>query len=509
LNHTEEFRDLDILFLVPPVFRIMGKKWDAYPLGIGYLVATLDKINVRSAIYHANYVGADNCSPNESWLLYLSKKWDGYYAATKDETHSVWKELVHVIRTTNPKIVGISSSIVDIPSTDMVISLVKKTNPNIKIIVGGPSATTYSEKLLQNPQIDVLVMGEGERTISELVPLLLEEGLNWDKLEKVKGIKYRVGGNDNIEWAITTDRRELIEDIDDIPFPNRDRVFIVNPLGELEKIYLVQDVLLARGCPFKCKFCSAFTVWGTRKPRIRSNVNIIQELTELKTKYNQKQFIFWDDLFTVNKKRVESFCNDLIARNLNIKWVCLARIDTVDKGMLELMKRAGCMEVQFGVESGTDRILKLMNKGITVEQIKNTAKIIRESGITWRIFLIIGLPTETEQEICETIKFIDILQPDSVDLSVFAPYPGTELYEELLKSGKINGSVDKSDASYFEKNYTMTISENRFKELATYAFNYTTRHNNRIRGPYSLIIRVLTWGKWKFLKTAGSFHIQA
>jgi len=485
-----DFSNLDVLFFIPPVFRIMGQKWDAYPLGLGYLVSTLDKINVKSAIYYSNYLEVDECPPNIYFLFYVSKQWEKFYSAVKDPEDDIWKEITLVLEKTNPKVVCLGSCIVDLPSLNMVINLIKAYNKEIIVVVGGPSATTYSEKLIQNPLIDFLVIGEGERTVGELIPILLNKPLNPEKIRAVKGIIYREGEN-----VIRNENRELIFNLDEIPFPNREKVFFVDKSKELKKLYLIRDILLSRGCPFNCKFCSAFTVWGTRKPRSRTKENIIEEINLLKSRYNQTFFIFWDDLFTSNRKRVVDFCNALIQSNLNITWLALARIDTIDEELLLLMKEAGCVQIQFGIESGSDRILELVNKGITVNQVIEKAKIIRKCKIPWSTFWVIGFPTETEEEISETLKLIDIINPTIAELSVFSPYPGTVFYSELSQSGHISEDTDRVDASYFEKNYTLNIPADRFKDIAIHAFNYISRHNNK----KSLLMN-LRYAKWLLYK---------
>lgn len=473
-DNGNDFCNLDVLFFIPPVFRIMGQKWEAYPLGMGYLVSTLDQIKIKSAIYYSNYLEIDECPPNIYFLLYLSKKWEEFYSVVKEPENEIWKEITYVLEKTKPKVVCLGSCIVDLPSLDMVIRLIKAYDKDIPIVVGGPSATTYYEKLIQNPSIDYLVIGEGEQTIRELIPLLLNKPVDAEKVRKIEGIIFRQGNT-----VIQTEKRELISNLDEIPFPNREKVFYVEKNKELKKLYLIRDILLSRGCPFNCKFCSAFTVWGTRKPRFRSKENIIEEIKLLKSRYNQTFFVFWDDLFTSNRKRVIDFCNALIEYNLNITWLALARIDTIDEELLLLMKKAGCVQIQFGIESGSDRILKLVNKGISVSQVIEKAKIIRKCNIPWSTFWVIGFPTETEDEIYDTLKLIDTIDPTMAELSVFSPYPGTEFYTELLQSGHISDESDRCDASYFEKNYTLNIPAERFKEIAIHAFNHISRHNNK------------------------------
>ena len=483
---TNEFSNLDVLFIVPPVLRILGKKWDYYPLGLGYLVSNLDQINVKSAIYHANYSEIDKCPPNENYILYMSKQWENYYSTTKDIDNIIWHELTQVLKIANPKIVGISSTIVGLSSTYIIANTIKNFNKEITVIVGGPLATTGSEKLINNSFIDFLVIGEGEQTINELIPLLLNKSANVEKLSDIKGIMYKKDNN-----IIKTGKRELISNLDKISFPNREKVFFIDKNKQIKKIYLTRDILLSRGCPYNCRFCSAFTIWGSRKPRSRTNDNIIEEIIHLKTQYNQKQFIFWDDLFTINRNKVVDLCNKIIQKKLNIKWICLARMDTIDKELILLMKKAGCVELQFGVESGSDRILDYIGKGLTINQIIEKAKIIRESNIRWLIFLIIGVPNETEQEIYKTIKFIEILKPYGVNLSMFSPYPGTELYTELLQLGQNKDKLNKSDFSNFENNWTLNISDERFKQIIEFAFNYVNTYNKKERTSFRSIINII------------------
>jgi len=256
-------------------------------------------------------------------------------------------------------------------------------------------------------------------------------------------------------------------------------MFFVDEQQRIKRMNAFADVLTSRGCPYPCMFCCAHAAWGTKKPRLRSVENVIEELKILHRHYQQKFFIFWDDLFTYDRKRAIHLCRRIIEENLKISWLCLVRINTLDAELLEIMKEAGCIEIQIGIESGSNRILKLIKKSLTIEMIKSAVPLIKNSGIKWRIFLMIGFPTETEKEIAETIGLVDELNPDFVDLGIFAPYPGTPIHEELKAQGLLGDSFMKSDMYNPEINFTGTISKKVFRKIAMDGFALVDQHNER------------------------------
>jgi radical SAM superfamily enzyme YgiQ (UPF0313 family) len=357
--------------------------------------------------------------------------------------------------------------VVDIPSTFILANIAKEVLPDVKVIVGGPTAITCSEYLMQNNSIDILVMSEGEETISKLTRLIIDNS-NVPELKDILGITYR----DVKNKIVSAPPRPLIPNLDNIPFPNRDSMFTLDAYGNVKYMHECSDILTSRGCPYPCTFCCAYEAWGSRKPRFRSVNNIISELKYLITTFNQEFFTFWDDLFTANKARTTELCEKIIQDKLNIKWICITRLNSLDSELLNIMRKAGCIEVQIGIESGSDRVLKYIKKGITLELIHEKVSLIKKSGIAWRIFLIIGFPSETKKEIYDTLNLISEIKPTSVDLSIFCPYPGTDLYYELKEKGALGSDFMKSDMWYPYNNYTGTMSNEEFRGIAFKALEY-------------------------------------
>ena len=408
------------------------------------------------------------------WFNY-SSKWETYYQRIENSNDPIWDEVLVVLAKTKPDIIGISVSNVTVSSALKIAKIAKGYNSNIKVIFGGPAATIIPDYVLENKSVDFLVYGEGEISTANLTEHILKNQLSSQILKQVKGIVFR-----DSEKIVKTEPQSLIQDLNKLPFPDRESMFRVNEKRELQKIYSNGDVLTSRGCPYLCKFCACFKIWGTRTPRSRSVKNIIDEISYLVQTYGQSSFVFWDDLFTVNKKHVIELCNEIIKQNLNIKWVCLARLNNIDREMIEAMKRAGCWQIQVGIESGCNRVLKFINKNLTIDLIKKKTKILRDSNINWLAFFIVGFPTETKGEIIQTLNFIKTIRPTTVGISIFSPYPGTELHTYINEHGlsKKSENYIKNDTWYIENNYSGTMSDSEFKEIAERALKFGDKYNS-------------------------------
>ena len=230
--------------------------------------------------------------------------------------------------------------------------------------------------------------------------------------------------------------------------------------------------MTSRGCPYNCSYC-ATSIWE-RKTRYRSIDNVMQEIRFVIEKYGAKQFTFKDDSFTVNRKRVVEFCEKLIKEGFGISWDCNTRVNLVDEEMLRLMKKAGCTSIKVGIESGSERILKLMSKNITFEQCGEAAKLFRKVGIHWTGYFMMGLPSETREDIYQTLKFMKELNPDYASLSVYEPFPGTGLFEKGVENGLVerNRTLENfytiSTKYYYVKDINRrvdTMSNEEFEKL--------------------------------------------
>jgi radical SAM superfamily enzyme YgiQ (UPF0313 family) len=333
----------------------------------------------------------------------------------------------------------------------MIPHIVKEKN--IKFIIGGPGVVNLPSSRLYESGYSVICYGEGERTVVELVHAF-ENGLS---LEDINGISYLNEGKE-----VKTPPRELIENLDVIPFPARDLLDMEKYIGTWEENMGVRvaSAISSRGCPFSCRFCDKTTFGG--KVRFMSPSRIIEEMKLLYDRYGAELVFFEEDLFTINKKRVLEFCS-LMEKELPGKmWGASSRVNTIDKEMLARMKHAGCTDLIFGVESGSQKILDLLGKGITVEQIENAFRWVKEVGIKAGMFLIIGVPGETQGDIDMTKRIIAKSEPNIIDVSYLTPIPGTEIYE--MTKHLIRDDIDLSNYNLMESVYRKDIFDVELEE---------------------------------------------
>jgi len=483
---TKQIGKLDVLFILPPHFRLVGENFFSFPLGLGYLVSYLRKKHFVSAIFNMDTTKRKcfftrvfnrlNLRNKYRWYSY-AKKWDIYYKRMEDSNDPIWGEVEGVIGKTKPKIVGGATSIINMPCAFNIAEIVKKLDSNTIVVLGGPAATTMPEYILGNEHVDFLVYGEGEESMAELTEHIFNNNTSPESLKRVKGIIFKHEGK-----VIKTPSRSLIQDLNELPFPDRESMFELDENNQIRKVYSNGDILTSRGCPYLCKFCACYTIWGTRTPRTRSVENIMLEVEHIVKTYGQKSFIFWDDLFTANKKRVIYFCEELIKRDLSIKWVCLARLNNLDREMLDIMKKAGCTQIQVGIESGSERILKFIGKNLSISVINKKAQLINDAAINWLAFIIIGFPTETKEEIEQTLNYIEKIRPSTIGVSIFSPYPGTDFYTFLNEKNLYNkqGEYLKNDTWYTGNNYTGTMSDEEFSKIALEALKFGDRYDRKL-----------------------------
>lgn len=305
-----------------------------------------------------------------------------------------------------------------------------KKKINSKIVVGGPHATIFPKQTMEEtPEIDYAVIGEGEITTVELIKAL--EGKK--DINEVRGIAYMEKGEIRINGI-----RPFIENIDEIELPARELLNMKEyvPAPTYYKKLPSYVILTSRGCPFRCIYCSK--IFGNTF-RFHSIERIIREMNILIEQYGAKEIIFRDDTFTINKEHVKNLCNEIIRLGLNkkIKWTCMTRVNLVDKELLDLMAKAGCWSIHYGVESGSQRLLDLIQKDITLEQVKQAFKWTKEVGIEIKAFFMLGLPTETKEESTRTIEFTKEVDPDWIQVTITVPYPGTRLYELAKNDGTL------------------------------------------------------------------------
>lgn len=287
------------------------------------------------------------------------------------------------------------------------------------VVAGGAFATSAAREVLDTDKFDAVVLGEGEKTIIELTNKPLSE---------VKGIACKVNGS--IKFV---KRQELLE-LDNLPFPAR-HLISKKKIQYKGGIHLFEGysttIFVSRGCPHNCSFCDT-DMWQ-RKYRLRDPGKIAEEIIHLKTKYGITNIRFPDDAFTINNKWVTKVCDKL--KKLDITWLALSTTDKVNRETLTMMKEAGCIGLFFGVESGSPRILKAMNKHATVDDNIRVIRLCKEVGITSSAYMMFGFPGENKESVEETKRFLLESKPDRSHFSTFIPLHGSDVWKNPQKYG--------------------------------------------------------------------------
>lgn len=342
------------------------------------------------------------------------------------------KDTIDWVKKENPNILGFSTCSATGRKAALIAQKVKQQNPNIVTVFGNFFATFNARRILEKyPFVDIIIRGEGEHTSLDLTKSL-ENNCN---LKKVLGINFR--NNDQI---ISTPDRPLIKDVNSLPFPDR-KLLDVNyhntTAGVIVAPKKFNSFLTSRGCIFRCRFCGcqrlARTLW-----RSRSVDNIIEELNLLSSQ-GYSQFLFVDDNFTLNPKRVIRLCQRIKKEKIDIEFFAEGRVDHCPKEMLQEMVRANCKMIYFGIENGTQRILDYYDKQTTPQQAKIAVKYARKVGIDVIVAsFILGAPNETREEIWNTLKFAQELKVDIPQFNILATFPGTDIWEELKNKSFVN-----------------------------------------------------------------------
>jgi radical SAM superfamily enzyme YgiQ (UPF0313 family) len=391
-----------------------------------------------------------------------------------DDVYQIgFENITNIVSKINPIVVGLTATTATIKESLNYIRNIKKELPNILTVIGGPHTTFLPvETLKKEKALDVVVIGEGEETLVELTNKYLKNNNdNHDSFfHNIKGIAYRNREkdfdnqkNDNINEKIrVTEPRPLIENLDELPFPARHLV----PFESYELSSQSGGMITSRGCVFSCDYCSSSLIMG-KKFRTRSPENIVNELEELVYKYNLKNIAFLDDIFMLDKRRAKLVANEIKERKLDIRFVASSRVNTVNKSLLEILKSAGMNTLYCGVESGSQRVLDLMKKGITLKQAQDAFKTSKNVGINIVGSFILGYPGETAKEMDETINFSLKLDPDYSQYSILTPFPGTPIYSKLNQENLLeneqwdNYTVLKSVIKYEEMGLSKRLVERK------------------------------------------------
>ncbi len=367
-------------------------------------------------------------------LLYIAAvlKKSGHEVLFFDEGVEFKKKnnLLDYIGHFKPAACGIALYTTNLYEAFKTIGNIKKKYPDCVIFVGGPHATVLPEKTLSEcPAIDFLICGEGENTTVEL----LDKISNGNTISGVNGLYYREGGN-----IKNTPPRLLIDNLDTIPFPSYELTRGLNyRFDTIRAGRKVATIMTSRGCPYECVFCAAKAVWK-KSFRRRSPENVVKEIAWLTQEYGYDELYFMDDLFAINSKWLDEFYLLMREYNIRLPWKCLGRVDSLSYSDYERMGKNGCYVIQFGVESGDNRILCDIKKKINTSEVRRAFSEARSAGLNTYGFFIFGHRLDTYQTVIKTVNFAKSLSPDFVSFFCMVPFPGTEVYDLVPQNLRFN-----------------------------------------------------------------------
>lgn len=445
-----------ILLIEPPFYSLFKDTFSLqrYPLSLAYLAGAIrEKTNWGVSVYNADFRPHMEKPNIDYWL---GKGFQNYIHNLTDLSGRAWREIEATIADCGPTVVGISAKSQNFKSALVVAKLAKAFNNQTTVIVGGPHPSMVREEVLAHPEIDICVVGEGERTIVEV----LEAVAAGEPLDDIHGIIFRKDGQ-----ILRTPPREPIDDLDCLAFPHEDAADLLKD-HDLYPIEAFANIFATRGCAYNCFFCGSREIWS-RKVRFRSPENVTSEIRHLQ-ELGVKRIHFDDDTFGVNKGYINDLCNALIRDCPGLKWSCEIHVKLVDEQTISLMKKAGCCWIQLGVESGNNAILSQIRKGITIDQAFDACRIIKRRGIGLEVFFIVGFPQDTEETIRDTVAAMKKIKCDNISYSIFTPYPGTEAFQFCRDHGLIGDDFDVSLYNHQSpaNSFCMNIAPDRFKVLA-------------------------------------------
>ena len=418
-------------------------------------------------------------------LLYIATciQEAGHEVQLVDGAFWTHREVMEKVRQFKPGFVGVSANASMWTKAMKTAEDIKAIDPSIHVTAAGPYPSAVEEKCLQQcSALDSLVIGEGEETVPELIAKL-EKG---ESLEGIAGVAFR--GDDGT--TIKNEPRPLIEDLDSIPIPRREL------LGDFDKYESppgsykekpIAIVMTSRGCKARCIYC--FQMKGERRIRFRSVENVVMEIEELVNRYGFREIRFLDETFTADRERALEIFRQLREKQLKFSFYVSSRVNTVDYKLLKEMKKAGCWAILYGAESGVQKNLNTMKKGITLDQTREAVKAAKKAGLKVYTPFIIGIPGETYEEALQTIEFAKELDPHYANFHSMTPFPGTELYENIDEYGTMSSNTDDYtfEGGAFVP-YTMTGEQ--IDELRTLAFR---RFYSRPKFIFRRLLEVRSW----------------
>ena len=448
-----------VMLIFPPLTQLGTSSRNVMmPLGISYLGAYLRHEGHEVKLLDACIEGCDTVIRKGEFITY------GLPVLKVVEKVLQWK----------PDFVGISCILSSTINTVLEIAAgVKAAAPGIVTVLGGNHPTFLADELAKKPEVDFIVLGEGEQSILDLVN-------NWPdmgKLIHVPGLAFKSGGS----WPVINPQTEYIKDLDTLPFPARDLLNIEGyfriglPIGGLTKTDRPMPILTSRGCPVRCCFCASTEFWGKRF-RMRSAENVLSEIEHLVSEYKIKELLFIDDNLTASKKRALIIFQGMIDRGFAMPWTTPngTAIWTLDEELLRLMKKSGCYELSLAVESGNQDVLKnIIHKPLNLDKVREVARLCKQIGIRTKASFVFGFPDETREQMKDTFRFALECRFDVNNFYVVSPLPGTPLYKQCQEENLFTEDFSFTNMHFRRPNIkNKYLSSEQIVRLAARQFIY-------------------------------------
>ena len=377
-------------------------------------------------------VGEHCADPIALGYLSSSLRKTGYDTSIIQQRKESDEEIVYQVASRNPAAVGFSVMTYNFNKAIRMARKLKSRNPKIQTVFGGYHVSAVPNKCLSYPEIDYIIIGEGEETLVELAGCII--GGSKTDLSKIRGIAYKTG-----EGVMVNPRRERIKNLDSLLFPDRYRLeecswgAPILPIPKNQRSFA--QVTYSRGCYHKCTFCTSSALWQGEVVH-RSAKNMVDEIEFLIKEHGTNGLFFTDLTFNVDRTKAIEFCDEINRGNVRIKWLDACRV-TDDFNLLRRMKESGCVKIAYGVESLDDPRLHELGKGTGRDKIMNCFEVTNKFGIITRAYLMMGYPDENEDSVRKMIKDVKELSTDQLRISLITPFPGTPFYDEMQQRGLI------------------------------------------------------------------------
>ena len=406
-------------------------------------------------------------------ILYLSAwlEQNNIHNDVHDTTFSNFTKTENFIKSNDYDVIAIYTNLMTKLNVLKFVKFIKEHKPNCTVVLGGPDVT-YNVFNYLNAGADVIVIGEGEQTMLEIVQAC-QQGVT-KEFAHINGLAYKQDDGS----IIKTDPRMRIKEINDIPYPNRKKIDMAAYLKVWKDNHGKSAMTMStqRGCPYTCKWCST-AVYG-QSYRRRSPQIVAEEMAAIKKEFNPDTIWFVDDVFTVSHKWLEAFAKEVNDRDARIPFECITRADRMNEDVIQWLKEAGCFRIWIGAESGSQKIIDLMDRRVEVGQVRKMIQETRKNGIETGTFIMLGYPGETQEDIIETVNHLKESNPDHFTITIAYPIKGTGLFAEV--EDLQNKNLDWEKSTDRDRDFKREYSRNYYENAVSYVTNEVKWYQSKI-----------------------------